>query len=273
MKTANEISAEKKYTIDTLCDIMALLRSESGCPWDREQTHASIRKDFIEETYEVVEAIDKDDSALLREELGDVLLQVIFHSRIEEEAGNFSFGDVVSDICAKLIHRHPHVFGDVSVGSSDEVLQNWDAIKKQEKIKERATVTDELRAVPPALPALMRAQKIGKKAGKVGFDFSCASDAMTKIFEESKEVSDEIECSPIDNDRIVEEIGDLLLAVTNVARFTGVDCEVALNKACDKFIRRFESVENDALAAGKDMKSMSEDELLSLWDSAKAKKY
>ncbi len=273
MKKATEILSQTKYTIETLRDIMALLRSEEGCPWDREQTHTSIRKDFIEETYEAIEAIDNNDSSLLKEELGDVLLQVVFHSRIEEETGNFTFDDVVSGICEKLIHRHPHVFGDVLVDSSDAVLDNWDKIKKQEKSEERTTITDELRAVPPSLPALMKAQKIGKKAGKFGFDFSSAADALEKVFEESKEVSDEIGRDIQDHDRISEEIGDLLLAVTNVARFTGVDSEDALNKACDKFITRFESVENEAILSQKDIKNMSEDELLTLWNDAKTKKY
>lgn len=272
MKTPNEIMSSEKYDIGTLRDIMALLRSDNGCPWDREQTHSSIRRDFIEETYEAVEAIDKNDIHLLKEELGDVLLQVVFHTQIEEENGSFTFDDVVSGICEKLIYRHPHVFGDVTVKDGDEVLDNWDKLKKKEKESERATVTDELRAVPPSLPALMKAQKIGKKAGKVGFDFATVSDALEKVFEEAEEVRDELEVTPINNDRITEEIGDLLLAVTNVARFTKVDCEDALNAACNKFIGRFEKIESHVLDLGKNIKNMSDEELLDLWNNAKSKK-
>jgi len=267
---AQRILELEKYDIDALRDIMALLRSEDGCPWDREQTHASIRKDFIEETYEAVEAIDKDDMALLREELGDVLLQVVFHTQIEEERGSFSFDDVTDEICRKLIHRHPHVFGDVTVSGSGEVLTNWDRLKLQEKT-DRRTVTDELRAVPAALPALMRSQKVGKKAGKVGFDFACASDAMEKVYEEADEVSELLPSADSSHDRLEEEIGDLLLAVTNVARFVGVDTEVALNRATDKFISRFEGVENNVNTSGKCMKDMTEEELTALWDAEKDK--
>lgn len=268
MKTPEEILNQKNYDITTLRDIMSVLRSDNGCPWDREQTHSSIRRDFIEETYEAVEAIDKNDMSLLREELGDVLLQVVFHSCIEEEAGSFSFDDVVHDICEKLIYRHPHVFGTVNVENSDEVLKNWELLKKEEKKDERKTVTDELRAIPKSLPSLMRAQKIGKKAGKVGFDFRDAAEAMEKVFEESDEVKAELSSS---HERISEEIGDLLLAVTNVARFTGVDCESALHNACEKFTDRFEGVENAVICQNKDIKNMSDTELLSLWNDEKVK--
>ncbi len=269
MKAPEEILKQKNYDITTLRDIMSLLRSDSGCPWDREQTHSSIRRDFIEETYEAVDAIDQNNTLLLREELGDVLLQVIFHSQIAEESGEFTFDNVVHDICAKLIYRHPHVFGNTDAETSEEVLKNWELLKKEEKKEERKTVSDDLRAVPKALPSLMRAQKIGKKAGKVGFDFRDAAEAMDKVFEEAYEVKDELSSS---HDRISEEIGDLLLAVTNVARFTGVDCEVALNNACEKFTDRFEGVENAVRNAGKDIKHMTDDELLSLWNDEKVKK-
>ncbi|MBE6715188.1 MAG: nucleoside triphosphate pyrophosphohydrolase [Ruminococcaceae bacterium] len=272
MKKSEELRCLDRYDINDLCDIMTLLRSENGCPWDREQTHKSIRKDFIEETYEAVEAIDRDDPHLLREELGDVLLQLVFHSEIERESGNFSFDDVINDICVKLIYRHPHVFGNVTVENSGEVLDNWDKLKKEEKKEERATVTDELRAVPASLPALMRAQKVGKRAGKVGFDFRDALQAMDKVREEVDEVSEELERLSLDKERISEEIGDLLLAVTNVARFTGVDCEEALGKATEKFISRFEGVESATEKCGKCIKNMSETELLSYWEAEKIKK-
>ena len=154
--------AAEGYGFEDLITVVEVLRSEEGCPWDREQDHKSIRRDFIEETYEVIEAIDTDDPKLLREELGDVLLQVTFHAQIESEKGVFNIGDVANDICVKLIHRHPHVFGDVKADTSEKVLSNWEIIKSEEK--ERRTVTDKLRAIPPMLPALMRAEKVGRKA-------------------------------------------------------------------------------------------------------------
>lgn len=269
MMNYENLLSKKKHDIESLKEIMAILRSENGCPWDREQDHHSIRNDFIEETYEAIEAIDNDDPALLREELGDVLLQLVFHSQIEKEKGTFDFDDVIHDICAKLIHRHPHVFGDVTAETSGAVLENWDKIKKEEKKEERVTVTDDLRAVPMSLPSLMRAQKIGKRAGKVGFDFSSTEETLDKVREEVEEVFDEISREVIDPDRVKEEIGDLLLAVTNVARFTGVNCEEALGQACDKFIKRFEGVENCVISNEKDMKTMSDSELLALWNAQK----
>jgi len=174
----------ERYGFDELVLVMELLRGEGGCPWDIEQTHKSIRKDFIEETYEVIEAIDTEDPVLLREELGDVLLQVAFHSQIEREEGRFDIYDVTNDICAKLIHRHPHVFGEVKVNNSDDVLVNWDKIKGEEKHRE--TLTDKLRAIPPMLPALMRAQKVGKKASF--FDFETADAVFDKLYEEYSEL-------------------------------------------------------------------------------------
>lgn len=269
MQDFEKLLSKEKHDIESLLEIMAILRSENGCPWDREQDHRSIRKDFIEETYEAIDAIDKDDPTLLREELGDVLLQLVFHSRIEEEKGIFNFNDVIDDICVKLIHRHPHVFGDSVAETSGAVLENWDKIKKEEKKSERKTVTDELKAVPMSLPSLMRAQKIGKRAGKVGFDFSSTEEAFDKVREEVEEVFDEINKKEVDPARVKEEIGDLLLAVTNVARFTGIDCEEALAQSCDKFINRFEGVENCIISNEKDMKSMSDSELLSLWEAQK----
>lgn len=272
MSNFEKLLSKDKYDIESLKEIMAILRSDDGCPWDKEQTHTSIRKDFIEETYEAIEAIDKDDMTLLREELGDVLLQLVFHSQIEAEKGTFTFDDVVNDICVKLIHRHPHVFGDVTAETSGIVLENWDKIKKEEKKNERVTVTDDLRAVPPSLPALMRAQKIGKKAGKAGFDFSSAEEALEKVREEIDEVAEELRRNLADHNKISEEIGDLLLAVTNVARFTDVDSEQALNNACAKFITRFEGVENKISENGKNIKDMTDSELLTLWNAEKTKK-
>ena len=253
------------YTFDDLVTVVELLRSEGGCPWDMEQTHKSIRNDFIEETYEVIEAIDTEDPVLLREELGDVLLQVVFHARIEQENDVFGMAEVSNDICAKLIHRHPHVFGTVEVENSAEVLQNWEAIKGEEK--QRVTVTDKLRAIPPMYPALMRAQKVGKKASC--FDFGSAEEVYAKLDEEIAEVKAAAACG--DQDAVAEELGDLLLTVTSLARKLGVKSEEALFHATNKFIDRFEKVENAVLEAGKDMETLTMAELDAIWDGIKHK--
>ncbi len=257
---------KERYSFDDLVLIMEILRSEEGCPWDREQTHKSIRKDFIEETYEVIEAIDTEDPSLMREELGDVLLQVVFHARIEEEEGRSNIDDVANDICAKLIHRHPHVFGNVVAETSEKVLSNWEQIKSDEK--ERVTVTDKLRAIPPMLPALMRAEKVGKKASC--FDFADAESVMEKLCEELCELSEAIDEG--ETAHIEEEMGDLLLTVTSLCRKLGVDPEVALNKATDKFIDRFETVENVTIERQLTIKEMSMIELDAIWDEIKHKK-
>lgn len=251
------------YTFDDLVSVVELLRSEGGCPWDMEQTHKSIRNDFIEETYEVIEAIDTENPVLLREELGDVLLQVVFHARIEQERDVFGMEEVSNDICAKLIHRHPHVFGTVEVEDSAEVLKNWDAIKGEEK--HRVTVTDQLRAVPPMYPALMRAQKVGKKAAC--FDFANADEVYQKLDEEIAEVKAAAETG--DSAAVEEELGDLLLTVTSLARKLGVKSEEALYHATNKFIDRFEKVENAVLATGGDMKRLTMAELDAIWDEIK----
>ena len=251
------------YTFDDLVTVVELLRSEGGCPWDMEQTHKSIRGDFIEETYEVIEAIDTEDPVLLREELGDVLLQVVFHARIEQENDVFGMAEVSNDICAKLIHRHPHVFGTLEVENSAEVLKNWEAIKGEEK--QRVTVTDQLRAIPPMYPALMRAQKVGKKAAC--FDFGSAEEVYAKLDEEIAEVK--AAASSGDQAAVEEELGDLLLTVTSLARKLGVKSEEALFHATNKFIDRFEQVETAVLSAGKDMQTLTMAELDAIWDDIK----
>ena len=253
------------YTFDDLVTVVELLRSEGGCPWDMEQTHKSIRNDFIEETYEVIEAIDTENPVLLREELGDVLLQVVFHARIEQENDVFGMAEVSNDICAKLIHRHPHVFGTVEVENSAEVLKNWEAIKGEEK--QRVTVTDKLRAIPPMYPALMRAQKVGKKADC--FDFANADEVYKKLDEEIAEVK--AAAASGDQAAVEEELGDLLLTVTSLARKLGVKSEEALFHATNKFIDRFEKVENAVMEAGKDMETLTMAELDEIWDGIKHK--
>lgn len=256
---------KQRYGVDDLVDVVEVLRSEEGCPWDREQDHKSIRRDLIEETYEVIEAIDTDDPVLLREELGDVLLQVAFHAQIEREKQVFDLDDVANDICVKLIHRHPHVFGDVIAETSDKVLTNWEAIKSEEK--DRRTVTDKLRAIPPMLPALMRAEKVGKKASC--FDFPDRESVMLKVKEELCELEEAVESGEQGN--IEEEMGDLLLTITSLCRKLKVEPEVALNKATEKFINRFEAVEKRVLELGGDITAMDMCELDNIWDENKKK--
>ena len=250
------------YTFYDLVEIMKILRGEGGCPWDREQTHMSIRKNLIEETYEVVEAIDNDDPVLMCEELGDLILQAVFHAQMSAEEGRFDINDVCNGICEKLIVRHPHIFSDVVADTSDEVLKNWDAIKQQ--TKHQKTVTEKLNAIPPSLPALMRACKVGEKAAKVGFDFPTPGDAMKKVYEEAREVE------TADSDAVSEEIGDLLFAAVNVARKHGVDPEEALYRATDKFIGRFSAVEKAVSDSGRRMEELSMAELDGIWDGVKA---
>lgn len=257
--------SKERYGFEDLVLVVELLRGEGGCPWDIEQTHKSIRKDFIEETYEVIEAIDTDDPVLLREELGDVLLQVTFHSQIEREEGRFDIHDVANDICVKLIHRHPHVFGEVQVSDSTEVLANWDKIKGEEK--HRDTLTDKLRAIPPMLPALMRAQKVGKKASF--FDFETTDAVFDKLYEEIEEVREAMKRG--EQADVDEEIGDLLLTVTSLARKAKTDSELALTNATNKFIDRFETVERRATEQGKSVEDMTMSELDAIWDSIKHK--
>lgn len=260
-----KLMEKKKYDILDLLEIVKLLRSPGGCPWDIKQTHQSIKKNFIEETYEVVEAIDLDDKDLLKEELGDVLLQIIFHSQIEDENSNFSFSDVVNGICKKLIVRHPHVFADVKAETSEEVLENWDKIKMQTKAQ--TSQSQVMKSVSRALPALMRSQKVQSKAAKVGFDFNNVSDAMNKISEETQELKKAIECNDFNN--IEEELGDLLFSVVNVSRKLNFDSESTLYKACDKFISRFEKLENIICNTSLDITGLSENELDGLWREVK----
>lgn len=257
---------KEKYSMQDLLNIMAILRSPEGCPWDREQTHKSIRSCFIEETYEVVEAIDSDNAELLKEELGDVLLQVLFHSQLEKEADHFDFSDVVDGIAKKMIIRHPHVFGNTVVNSSDEVLVNWDAIKKE--TKNQTTETEVLQSVSKALPALMRSAKVQHKAAKVGFDWPDISGALDKVTEETRELKEAIDYGSWE-DRM-EELGDLLFSVVNVSRFLKVEPEQALSFSCNKFILRFEKMEQLTKEREADMASMSLEQLDSLWDEAKA---
>ncbi|MBR0232344.1 MAG: nucleoside triphosphate pyrophosphohydrolase [Clostridia bacterium] len=266
-KAKKELLEKSEYGFDDLVAIMRVLRAPGGCPWDREQTHASIRRDLLEETYELIEGIDAGDADMLREELGDVLLQVVFHSVIAEQDGEFDIGDVCGDICKKLIVRHPHVFGDVTANDSATVLANWDAIKK--RTKHQQSDTEVLRSVTKALPALMRAQKLGSKSRKWGFDFADYASAAEKIPEELREALEAADSG--DALKTEEEFGDLLLAVVNAARLAGVDAEQALYKANEKYIARFSEVEKLCLAEGKSVKDTPESKKAEFWEEAKRK--
>ncbi len=252
-----------KYDVYDLEKIVDLLRRPGGCPWDREQTHESIRRNFIEEAYEAVEAIDEKSPAHLQEELGDVLLQVVFHAQMEREQGGFSLDDVADGVCKKLILRHPHVFGDVRVADSAQVLTNWDAIKRVEK--DQKTVTDSLNAVARSLPALWRAEKVQKKAAKAGFDWPDISGALDKLEEELAELRQALQSG----EGVEDELGDVLFSAVNAARFAGVDPEQALTGSTDKFIRRFSGLEQAALAAGRKLEDMTLDEMEDLYQNEK----
>ena len=249
------------YGVKDLEEIVRILRAPGGCPWDAEQTHQSIRRNFLEEAYEAVEAIDEGSPEHLEEELGDVLLQVVMHARMEQEAGRFDLDGVADGICKKLIYRHPHVFGDVAVSGTGEVLSNWEALKRKEK--GQATNTDALEAVARALPALWRAEKVQKKARKAGFDWPDVSGALDKLSEELEE----LKTAAAEGTNVEEELGDLLFAAVKAGRFLGLDSEQALTQACDKFIRRFRTVEELAPRA---LKECSLEELEALWARAKS---
>lgn len=260
-----DFTRKDKYNIEDLLHIMELLRGPGGCPWDAEQTHESIRKDFIEETYEVIEAINKNDKELLKEELGDVLLQVAFHAQIEKEENSFEFSDVCDGICKKLIERHPHVFGDINVSSTDEVLTNWDNIKR--KSKGQKTQGSSMLKVPKELPALMRAQKIQSKAKKAGFDWDNIDGAFEALYSEIEELKSAMKNK--DAEEIKNEMGDLLFSCVNVSRFLDVESEEALTLSNEKFIERYVIVEKLAEERNINMKETPIEELDELWKEAK----
>lgn len=262
---AVDFQQKERYNMHDLICIMQVLRSPEGCPWDKEQTHASVRKNFIEETYEVCEAIDTADAPLLCEELGDVLLQVVFHAQMEAEQGSFTFEDVCTGICKKLITRHPHIFGSVDAKTSEEVLRNWDAIKKREKGQETAAET--LSGVSKALPALMRSEKVQHRAARAGFDYPDASWALRDLRREVDELAEAMDgASP---QHAAEELGDVLFSAVNVSRFLKADAEEALGFSCEKFITRFTGVERLAAQRGISMKTAPVEELEALWREVK----
>ena len=257
---------KNKKDFNDLLEIIEILRSEDGCAWDREQTHKSLEKALIEESYEVIDAIDQDDDNSLIEELGDVLLQVVFHASIGKEDGYFDISDIIEGICNKMVSRHPHVFKDCNeLNSSDEVLVKWDELKKKEK--GYSSLTEEMKGITKGLPALLRAHKVQEKAKKVGFDFDDVSFAINKVKEELKEVIDVYNTENVE--KIKEEIGDLLFSCVNVARFLKVDEEIALNWTVDKFIKRFDYIERVAKEKNIELTNMNIDEMDKLWEISK----
>lgn len=258
--------------VERLEGILTVLRGENGCPWDRVQNHKSLKRCLIEETYEVTEAIDREDFDNLEEELGDVLLQVVFHSRLGEEEEKFDLKSVANRICEKMIRRHPHVFqgknpdfSNNPIETVDKVLERWENVKRQEH--EALTVTESMRKLPRELPALLQSEKVQKKAADVGFDWDDVREAFDKVREETEELF-EI-CRGDDSHHIQEEVGDLLFSVVNVARFLKVDPENALYFTSRKFINRFSYIEESVLAQGKSLNEMSLNELDRLWNLAK----
>ena len=259
------VNFERKetYSLQDLIEILRILRAPGGCPWDRAQTHLSDRRNFLEEAYEAAEAFDRDDPALMCEELGDMLMQVLFNIHIEEDAGRFTTDDVTDHICKKLIFRHPHVFGTAAADTSEEVLVNWEALKRQEKGQQ--TTADAMDAVARSLPALWRADKLQSKAAKAGFEFADVSGALDKLDEEMRELREAAERGT----NFSEELGDVLFAAVKAGRFLNVEPEDALNATCEKFIARFRRVEEVCAARGAEMSSLPLDELTRLWNEAK----
>lgn len=262
-----EVMYEEAYyddvDIQPLVDVMKTLREPGGCPWDIEQTHSSIRSNMIEEVYEFLEAVDNNDIAGMREELGDVLMQVVFHARIEEEAGNFDLQDVIDEVTDKLIRRHPHVFGDVDVENSAEVLKNWDMIKKQEKTER----TKALDGVAQGLPALMRAYELQSKAAKVGFDWDNKDDVWNKVKEEIAELEEAL--NKQDKLAAAAEFGDVLFALINYARHCQIEPETALNGTNNRFTERFNYVEEQVKKSGKQWNEFSLEQLDEFWNAVK----
>ena len=256
---------QQKRGFDDLVNIIRILRAPNGCPWDREQNHESIKRELVEECYEVLDAIDKKDLKAMEEEIGDVLLHVVFHGLIAEENNEFDLTDITEGICNKMIFRHPHIFGDEIAKTSKDVIENWDEIKKEEKGYK--TITDEINGVAVGLPSLIRARKIQKKAAKVGFDFENVDEAIKSLEEEIKEFKDVYKSKNVT--RIEDELGDVIFSTVNVGRLLSLDCEEVLEKSIEKFIKRFSAIERKAIENGQQLKDLNIDEMNELWERVK----
>jgi tetrapyrrole methylase family protein/MazG family protein len=258
------VMSSEQAPFEELVAIMRRLRGPGGCPWDAEQTHESLTRYLLEETYEVIEAIESGAPVHIREELGDLLLQPVFHAAIAEEAGTFTIDDVIRTLCDKLIRRHPHVFGDLQIADSAAQIENWEQIKKTEKGFERNSA---LSGVPPHLPALLKAQKITEKAARVGFDWEDVDQVMAKVFEELHEFEEAMSAG--DNEHMEAELGDLLFAIVNLGRFLSINPEEALRKTISRFQIRFQHVEDSLHSRGLQMISTPLAEMDRLWEEAK----
>lgn len=258
---------EQKYNFKDFTDIIRTLRSENGCPWDREQTHESLKPCMIEECYEVVDAINNKDMLNFREELGDVLLQVVMHAVIAEETDKFTIDDVIQDISEKMIRRHPHVFGTGQAETAEDVLQTWEQVKKEEK--QEYTGADALNRIPKALPANIRAQKVQKKAAKFGMEFENCEQVLDKVYEELRELEEAVKLG--NNTQIEEEFGDLMFSIINLSRFLHINAENSLTNATDKFINRFVGVEDLAIRQGRHLNELSPEQLDVLWREIKSR--
>ncbi len=250
-----------------LVELMARLRGPDGCPWDRKQTTESLKPFLIEECYEVIDALDEGDPKKVREELGDLLFQIIFHARIAEESGQFTIRDVIDANLEKMIRRHPHVFGEEKITTDREVLASWEEIKKKEKGSEQRRSV--LEGVPRSMPSLIRAHRLQERAARVGFDWSKIDEALPKLDEEIAEFKESLKKEEATG--IEEELGDIFFMLVNVSRFLGINPEDALRKTISKFIRRFRYIEESAADAGKTLSDMTLDEMEKLWQEAKAK--
>jgi len=251
-------TCKKQYDLTDFVKLISFLRSENGCPWDKVQTHESIRRNLLEEAYELAETLDNGDTEHMKEELGDVLMQVLFHTSIEQDAGHFDLDDVADRACKKLVSRHPNLFGE-------HTDQNWEELKRVERGEQ--TVAETMASVSGSLPALWRAEKIQKKAAKTGFDWPDVHDALDKVDEEAQELRAGIDAGDLDN--MIEEIGDLIFAAVDVARMCGIDPEMAVHRACQKSMRRFSFMEQCALNQGKHLENLSLSEMEELHQQAR----
>lgn len=270
-KSAEPIVTDRHPEFARLVEIMARLRAPGGCPWDRAQSREDLKTYLVEETYEVLDAIERKDASMLQEELGDLLLQVVFHAEIAQEEGLFDIEAVSRGICEKLVRRHPHVFAEVQADTPDQVLQNWEAIKKAEKAEkgEQGETPSVLAGVPKVLPALLKAYRLQQKAARVGFDWEERRQVEAKVTEEWGELNEAVASG--NQEHVREELGDFLFALVNLARFLKVDPEDALQAANAKFARRFTAIEATAASRGRDLHGMSLAEMDALWDEVKEK--